>query len=91
MPSQIGGFAKLSSFDIFIVVNKHNLIFTPVQPVNQSVTFGGATDKRHKQTRLHSSRMRTARLLTVSQHALRRGRGSAQGGRCLPGGGVSAQ
>ena len=28
---------------------------------------------------MHSSRMRTARLLTVSQHALRRG--------CLPGGG----
>ena len=35
-----------------------------------------------QQTRMHSSGMRTARLLTVSQHALRRG--------CLPEG-VSAQ
>ena len=38
---------------------------------------------------MHSSRMRTARLLTVSQHALSRG-GSLPGG-CLLGGGVSAQ
>ena len=34
-------------------------------------------------TRLHSSRMRTARLLTVSQHALRRGV-SARGGMADP-------
>ena len=38
-------------------------------------------------TRLHSSRMLTARLLTVSQHALRK-RVSAQRGGCLPGGDV---
>ena len=52
---------------------------------------------KNLQTRMHSSGMRTARLLTVSQHALhRRGclprgylsRGvSTQGGWCLPGGG----
>ena len=38
-------------------------------------------------TRMHSSGMRTARLLTVSQHALHR-RVSAQGGVCLPRGGA---
>ena len=52
---------------------------------------------KNLQTRMHSNGMRTARLLTVSQHALhRRGclpsrylsRGvSTQGGWCLPGGG----
>ena len=42
---------------------------------------------------MHLSRMRTARLLTVSQHALRRGVYLSMHwtGECLPVGGVSAQ
>ena len=51
-------------------------------------------NQKYYVTRLHSSRMRTARLLTVSQHALHR-RGCLPGG-CLPRGvcpeeGVSTQ
>ena len=42
-------YAMLSSFKIFIAVSKHNPIFTTAPPVNQSVTFGGVTDKRYKQ------------------------------------------
>ena len=53
---------------------------------------------KNNKTRMHSSGMRTACLLTVSQHALHRGGGVCPGG-CLPGGvylgglpwGVSAQ
>ena len=44
--------------------------------------------ENHSRTRMHSSRMRTARLLTVSQHALRGV--SAQGGVC-PGGSVRGE
>ena len=49
---------------------------------------GSATASK---TRMHSSRMRTARLLTVSQHVLRGGRGvPAWGCMYLPGGCVPA-
>ena len=41
------------------------------------------------QTRMHSSRMRTARLLTVSQHALRRGGVCQQGLSARGDGGLS--
>ena len=50
----------------------------------------GQLHLKFKQTRMHSSGMRTARLLTVSQHALGRGWSvypSMQGDKgCLPGG-----
>ena len=51
--------------------------------VRVPTSFGERKQKFHV-TRLHSSRMRTAHLLTVSQHALGRGV-SAQGGVCLRG------
>ena len=44
----------------------------------------GSESDKHQRTRNNSSRMSTARLLTVSQYAL--GRGVCRG--CLPGGGL---
>ena len=49
-------------------------------PLSPIFHFHAAFGKKIVQTRMHSSRMRTARLLTIYQHALLGGGVSAQGG-----------
>ena len=78
-------YLKLMMTDPSVVVCKILMAFTQNRKSRKS-------NCRIYVTRMHSSGMRTAHLLTVSQHALA-GRGvyrgvSAQGGVCLPKGGV---
>ena len=67
-------------FSIFLILCVRNMPLTPILTILTPNTSNGL---KHSQTRMHSSGMRTARLLTTSQHAL-------CGGMCLPGG-VSAR
>ena len=72
-----------SRFQFFLNLQQHKVgIYTNRFFPLAAPGFGRQKQIKNDKTRLHYSRMRTARLFTLSQHALRKGV-SVHGGVCL--------
>ena len=86
---------KYKSFYINIVPHlkdcSHAAIGTAIFFFRTNGLHGVQCKCSHGATRMHSSRMRTSRFLTVSQHAHALGRGGVSAGGGSAKGGVSAQ